>query len=135
MLSSRMSKRNLWIDRGGSILLEALLAVSIISISLVLIIQAYGTTLKASFLTVDYSRAILLAENYFAQMLFMKEVVEPKSADEQEFFEGFALTVEENKPDINPVGELNQVMLHLTWKTGQKTRDLSFETFFLKDKK
>ena len=57
----------------GSILLEALLSVLIISVSITTIIQSMVSSLRATVFSVDYSKATLLMENKMNDLIIAHE--------------------------------------------------------------
>ena len=113
--------------RGGSFLVEAILAIVILSISLTLIIQSLMTSLKAAALSADYTRALLFIDDKMFDLIKDRYITAPKS-DENSFSEEgqkyrYQLTTERGATEIN------LVKLVVSWVYGRRENDVSITTF------
>ena len=70
MLKKIISKKN----RRGSILLEALLSVVILSVSMTVIIQSMTSSLRAMEYSANYTMAIVLLENKIIDLILQNSV-------------------------------------------------------------
>lgn len=116
----------------ASFLLEALIAVSILSVSLVIIIRSHVAALRSQALAQSYALASLLLERemtglvqngYLASDLRQTKRLSPP-------FEAFEVSL-----STKPAGSsynfenLNEADVVLSWTTGQKSQKLSASTF------
>jgi hypothetical protein len=116
----------------GSFLLEALIAVSILSISLVIIIRSHLVALQAQVFAKDYALATLLLEREMMEIV-ENGYLEGNSDQErtlEEPYERFTFSlkiVEVGKEEA--FDKLNEAQLTLAWKEGSKAHQLSVSTF------
>lgn len=115
--------------RKGSLLLEALLAVVILSVSITLIIQSMIASLHAGAVSADYSQAMILLENKMAESL-QKPSIESGLVQEGRFeapFGKFGYALESESLEDQP--NLNKVHLEVIWKNKEITKSLALETY------
>ncbi len=118
----------------GSLLIESLLGVVILSIGLMVVIQAFLTSVHATTYAVDYSTAALLGENKISELKqkgFIKDGFEEENFF-SEPFEKFQYRVKSsNIKDGSEDGPLNLVEVLLSWTSGHKSNQLSVSTYLL----
>ena len=128
----RLSIPNCLKKKKGSFLAEVLLAVSILSVGLTVVIHALLSSLRATVYTRDYSLAIILMENKMHELLqkgFIASSVKEENAFEPPF-ERFHYELETQPvASIEPEGFLNKVFLRCFWTSGKKTKDISLTTY------
>lgn len=116
----------------GSFLLEALIAVSILAISLVVIIRSHLAALQAQGFAKDYAIATLLLEREMMEAVengYIASGINEKRNLEKPY-DRFEVSLK-----TAPAGgeyyfdKLNEVNVALSWKSGQKMRTLSASTF------
>lgn len=115
----------------GSFLLEALIAVTIAAVSLVVIVRSHLGALQAQVFAKDYALATLLLEQEMTELVengYIKSGINStKKLDKP--YDRFSFTLK-----TAPAGgeyyfdKLNQVQGALLWASGQKTRSLSAST-------
>lgn len=119
----------------GSLLIEALLAVVILSTSLSLILQSLVASLRASVYSVDYTQALILLESKMNEALMKGKSPEGSSEEgnfpephERYFYvlKAQALTGEDEE-------NLDQLMLSISWNTKKKKNNISLETYLFKE--
>jgi len=131
-----MKKINKKIDNWkGALLLEALLAVVIISVSLTLIVQSLLSSLRAAVYTSGYTEAVFLLDNKMFELI-QKGFVDATLEEEgrfQEPYEAYAYRVDINNIDDNDsIENLNEVLVEVTWERGGQKRGLSAVTYLSK---
>lgn len=121
----------------GALLVEALLAVMILSIGLTVIIRSLMTSLRATSYTADYSMAVFLLEDKI-NGLMQNGFIEDGHSEEENLeapFEKFVYRIEaHNIKDADKPGNLNQVELSLSWPSGRKMRKIFLTTYLLNQK-
>ncbi len=121
-----MNKKNI----KGSLLLEALLAVVILSVSLTLIIQSMTSSLRASVYGADYTLAIILLENKMFELLNKglpssseRETIEVPFSSNSYHFSADA------RPLSSPGSKIKEVDAALTWNSGKRKNNISLTTY------
>lgn len=123
----KLSKNN------GGLLLEALLAVVILSVSLTLIIQAMTSSLRATVYTTDYSTALLLMENKLVELMLMN-AEDISTGDDVEFAEPnerFQYSVATSDLSTEEAEGVNNVTMEVSWKSGSRNNNVVVETYVL----
>ena len=120
------------LNRKGSLLVEALLAISILSIGLTLIIQSFLSSVRATVYAADYSLATILLENKMSDLIEKGFIGD--SIDEEGFLEGpnekFRYHLEtHNMETQGGSANLNQVKLSILWSSGRKTNSILLTTY------
>lgn len=116
--------------RKGSLLLEALLTVVILSVSITLIIQSMTSSLRASVYSADYTKAALLMENKMFELL-QDGFIESGRRVEGSFdkpFEKFRYLVTTKAESRESLSKINNVDMEITWNTGSKENRISLQT-------
>ncbi|OGX23961.1 MAG: hypothetical protein A2787_02520 [Omnitrophica WOR_2 bacterium RIFCSPHIGHO2_01_FULL_48_9] len=127
MIFSRHSK-------SGSILVEALLTIVILSVGLVYIIQALTSSLRTVSLTKDYSTAVALSENKMFDLLrkgFIKAPLE-ETKNFSKPYDGYRYRLDVKK--VSPASaeeKRNTIVLQVFWGSGSKERNISLTTYLL----
>jgi hypothetical protein len=117
----------------GSLLIEALLAVVILSASLTLIVRSQASSLRALVYSADYSLALFLAEDKLYELI-------------QQGFLGQSLVIHEEGAFLEPNDRYRYVVdasqksedsqifreltLQVSWPAGSRDRSLSLRTYF-----
>ncbi len=115
----------------GSILIEALLSVMILSVSITLMIQAMTSSLRASVYSADYTKAALLLDNKLQEIFETQTIPSGKnetgllSAKDDQF--KYLLTPA-SLSDENLQG-INEMDLEVNWKSGEKTNRIKLKTY------
>jgi hypothetical protein len=115
----------------GSFLLEALIAVSILSVSLVIVIRSHVAALQAQIFAKDYTLATLLLENEMIQVIERGVIDRDMNATRnlEKPYERFTFSLRTEAAGKEYVFEgLNQAQLTLSWKEGNKPHKLSAST-------
>ncbi len=111
----------------GFTLIEVIVAFTILSISLVMVMQLFSAGLKASRASCDYTRAVIYAKN------IMEEISGSPVQDSGEFEDGFFWEADaipyENSQGM--VSNLLQIKVKVLW-TGFLNRDKVIELVSLK---
>ncbi len=117
----------------GSLLIESLLVVMIVSVSLTLIIQALVMSLRAIIQTADYSVVMFKVEDKMNQIirkgLFDQSFDDVIKNDRKEKFK-YTLqenTLEGEEGDL----KLKEISLDIAWQAGKKENQLSLVTYLL----
>lgn len=118
----------------GYVLIEALLATVILSVSLTLIIQSFLSSLKASVYSAGYSTAVLLLENKMSELM-QRGFVEESFSEEGTFlepYEKYEYAIKTEQISDEPSSEmLHDVTLDVFWKSGKKKNKISLTTYLL----
>ena len=116
----------------GSLLIEALLAITILSIGLTMIIQSYLSGFRAALYTQDYSTAAILLENKMVNLMQVGFIGE--SVDEEGVFPEpygkfrYRLETRNAKNEVG-TGSLNEVLLRVSWASGKRNNAMSLATY------
>jgi Tfp pilus assembly protein PilV len=120
--------------RQGVLLLEALLAVMILSVSLVVVIQSLSMSARSVNYSLEYLRAVTLLEN---QLFFLTRASEEDAAapvdgplprPHQEFYYRGSLRP---VPDRDQ-GILRQLEMEISWGRGESRKRLPLTTYVLR---
>ena len=119
-------------SRKGSILVEVLLTVVILSVGLTAIIQAMNTSVRGVYHTTGYTTAVLLAENtMFAHL--SKGFVRAGFQETKNFappYSAYRYYLQaRNAPDEGSAGKKNEVTLTVLWGRENKEKKLNLVTY------
>ena len=122
------------INQNGSLLLESLLAIVIVSVSLTVIIQALVSNLRAMERSSSYLSAMVSLENKMNALIYkclrhqpLKESVSFDSSDDP-----YKYSLEEHNIDGDEkTAVLKEVKLISSWKEGKKDQRMSLMTYLL----
>ena len=137
-----MNRKKREYKRKGSLLLEALLSIIILSTSISLVIRAMTSSLRATRYSADYTEAMFLLENEFFDILSEGFVVADEQGEKrlEEPYEKYSCSIEseEFEDAIMPTsGEDIPVILEvgsdISWKSGRKENKLTIQTFLFED--
>jgi len=110
-----------FLTRKGFLMVEVLLAIIIISVSLTVIIQSLGSTLRASILQGEYSLATILAENKMFDVLI--KPVSELNLDEGVFedpFDRYSHALEIDSFEAGDTEGIDVVSLEVAWPKKKK---------------
>ncbi|MCK5580303.1 MAG: hypothetical protein KAJ18_03430 [Candidatus Omnitrophica bacterium] len=118
-------------NRNGSLLIEALLAIVIMSVSLTVIIQSMTSSLRATVYSLDYSKAAFLAENKMFDILCVSDEggAGTREGSFKEPFEKYRYRISSKELPDTQNDSLREVNLDVSWGIGKKTRELSLKTY------
>ena len=115
---------------GGSVLLEALLSVVILSVSITIIIQSMMSSLRAAKYSEEYIQAIILLENKMTEIIsrrILKEEVREEGAFSE--FGGkyeYLLTA---TPLYGGDEGLSSIAIDISWAKAKRKKKISAHTF------
>ena len=116
----------------GSILIEALLTIIILSVGLTVIIQSLTSSLRTLGLVANYSTAILLGENKIFDFI-QKGFIKASFKEEKNFSEGSAAyryQLDVHKiPQAPATDKKNEVVLAVSWGAGSKEKSIALTTY------
>ena len=115
----------------GSILLESLLAIVILSVSITLVIQAMTASVRAGRDSSSYTQAVWLMDNKMTELM-EKRFIAPGLREQGHFPEpweryNYILTTQPVNSDEQSI--LNHVMLTVFFQSGKKKNSLETETY------
>lgn len=114
----------------GSLLLEALLATVILSVSIVFIIRSMATSAQATAYTVNYTRAVMLLDNKLFEVLRdakQKSIVDSGSFDSPDA--NFAYRIDAELVKAEGTKNLEKIDATVSWKLGNKRQQLPLSTY------
>ncbi len=117
----------------GSILLEVLLSVAILSISITLIIQSMMTSLRATVASNEYTTALSLLENKMSDLI-AKGTIAAGLSQEGNLpapYQQYQYSLKTQKLDDRNQKNINKVHLQISWLSGQNKRKIVLETYLL----
>lgn len=127
-------KAKQWGRRGkqGAVLIEVLLAITVLSVGLTFIIHAYLSSLKGTVYAEDYTTAIILLENEMSGLM-QKGYIETGLDEENNFpapYERFRYHLT-TKGVLEGEGQpfLNEVVLRCSWASGRRKNNVAITTY------
>jgi len=131
-----MIKRNFHaaLNKRGSLLLEALLSVIILSVSITMIIQSMTASLRAVKYSIHYTKASILMENKMVGLL-QKGAAEPGAGESGDFdfpYENYQYSLSVEPSDAGTGDDhikLSDVQLRVSWMAGGKEKGVSVGTY------
>lgn len=119
----------------GSILIEAILSVVILSVSIALIVQSLSSSVRSSVYSYEYTTALSLLENKMFDLL--KDGFIKKDLKEEEDlpppFERYRLAVETKEPESDQETEelknISEVHVSTSWDSGRRKNSISLITY------
>ena len=117
----------------GSLLIEAMLSVMILSVSLSVIIQAMTSSYRA----LQYSGQYLLSLNVIENELFtlLMKRTSPQQLEEkreEEFF-GRIYTITLGASDEDESDSLTRIKIKTEWNSGRKKNNIFYDTYLFKE--
>ncbi|MFH1360892.1 MAG: hypothetical protein ABIJ41_07695 [Candidatus Omnitrophota bacterium] len=116
----------------GTILMEVLLTITILSVGLTFIIRSFITSLRSSVITSDYSTALLLVDNKmhkYLQSIFVEDGIDEKDSFEEPFEKyHYELTTQQAAQE-GALSALSEVALKAGWTSGQKKNSINVMTY------
>ncbi len=119
----------------GSLLMEVLLAISILSVSLTLIVHSFLSGLRASVYTKDYSIALSLLQNKLFELKQKNPVSDSldESGDFDEPYQKFKYHLKtESLDETQSLNGLAKATLDVSWVSGKSKKDISLSTYLFK---
>lgn len=116
----------------GALLIEVLLTIAVMTGGLVLIIQSFVASLRASVYTSDYSLAILLTQNKMTELLQLGSVKDSlhEEGSYPEPYEKFQYDLKtKNINEDSETGFYNQVDFLVSWRSGKREHKILVTTF------
>ncbi len=119
-------------QNSGSVLLEALLTIVILSVGLTFIIQALSSSLRTMSLITNYSTALLLAENKMFTVMQKGFITGPLQEIESfsEPHTQYRYELDVRKGSSSPTEKKNEINLQVVWGSGLKEKNLLLTTYF-----
>jgi len=121
------------ISHRGMLLLEAIFAIVILVTTLSVIIESLVSALRATVITADYSKALVLADQVMAGLMRQRfidatfqEEADFSAPDEQFHYE---IKTQKMPVEDNAGAGLNEVQLTVSWKSGSKEQNISLVTW------
>jgi len=125
-------------DTKGILLIEVLLGVVIISVSLTMIIASLMTSIRASVFSEDYSRAAIILDNLFFDLMVTPDPFFLSSSlgeDCGQPFDGYQchITTEDSFELFGQeaLEGLNKVSATVSWPSGMNRKEISSQTLVL----
>lgn len=113
----------------GTILLEVLLAMIILSVGLVVILQSLSASLRAVVLADDFTRAALLVESQMAEKLIMNDFSLNNSGKDLDGRFSYRITLE-TPQDLPSQMDVREAQAVVQWPSGIRIQDLRLVTFW-----
>ena len=131
-LSKRQQSHSTKDNPAGSVLMEAILSVAILSVSLTLILQSLTTAMRSTVYCLQFTQAIFLAEDKMFEIL-RKRFIKTNLSEEGSFpdpYDNYQYHLETNKAHLEDwADEINQIDLHLSWTSGKRKNTLPVVTY------
>ncbi|MCB9771465.1 MAG: hypothetical protein H6754_02820 [Candidatus Omnitrophica bacterium] len=116
-------------NQQGAFLLEALLAVMILSVGLVGLIRGLLSSLNAAKESERYSRAISVGENALLDVIRLNGKSTASVISLENDFEDFSAEImSQPSGDLQIPGVLREVKLHITWPGAIKNKEINATT-------
>ncbi|VAX36078.1 hypothetical protein MNBD_UNCLBAC01-978 [hydrothermal vent metagenome] len=119
-------------NQKGSLLIEILLVVVILSVSLTLIVQSLLSSLQVVRYNAEYSKAVMVLDNKLVQLMQYKKL-DSFFKDDNEFLKeenGYQYTLEEEEVEQDgKITGLTKIKLGVSWPSGNKKRILNLSTY------
>ena len=120
------------LNKKGSLIVEALLTISILAVGLTFVIRSYVSSLRAAAYTADYTMAVFLLENKMHDIRLTGDI-NSGAVQEENFpapFEKYSYRLQAN--DAAGSGEpnsLKEIVLAVMWASGLKSNSVSLTTY------
>ena len=119
----------------GSVLIEALLTVSILAIGLTVVIQSFLSSLRANVSVRDYSIAMILLESKMSELL-LNGFIDDNVIKEESFmapYQKFRYQLQTHTANLTTTNaDLNEVQLKVSWLSGHKRNSIPATTYLFK---
>ena len=126
----KMSELKFKKNKGGSILLEALLSILILSVSIVMINQSLTASLRSLVYTEDYTQALIHMENQIFNFMYLGFIENNQSKTiDVPGDSRFSLAMNSRPASLGQDMKLNKMDLTISWKSGKKKNSIVFETY------
>lgn len=120
----------------GSLLLEALLSIVILSVSVTVVIQSMASSLRAAVYSVDYTKALFLLEDTMFGLM-QEGFITPGISEERTYpapNEKFRYVLKTEPNDEPGQENINKVELSVLWETKRRESAIKLETYILNAK-
>ncbi len=119
--------------RRGSLLIEALLSIVILSTALTFMIQAMTSSLQAMHYGAGYTTALILLDNQMCDLLRKRTVASAfsETKDLTESAVTYHYTLQSGSWDAATDQGINQVDAKIAWRSGKKDNTISLSTLLL----
>lgn len=117
--------------RKGSLLIEALLSVVVLSVGITMIIQAMTSSLRAATYSTEYTKALILLENKMFELI-QKGIIQTGKNEKESFpapYEKYESNLITKKASAENASELNEVLLEILWRSGRKNNRIQLTTY------
>lgn len=120
----------------GSVLIEALLSVVILSVSITFIIQSMMASLRATMYVGDYTTAIFLMENKMTELLQKKYTQAPltETGTVSDQLKDYQYSVKAESIDASEEHGVDDVQVEMFWQSGKKENRITVNTYVLWEK-
>ena len=119
-------------NKRGSLLMESLLSIVILSVSLTLIIQSLTSSLRSVVYSAEYTNAVMLLENKMFEIIKQGFIQKDLRQEEQlsEPNERYKILLETgNVVSGNLPSSMNEIKLSIVWNSGRRTNNISLVTY------
>ena len=120
-------------NENGSLLVEALLSVVILSVSITLIIQSMASSLRATVYNGEYTNALFLMENKLFDIV-RKEKLDARMIGERQFdapFEKYQYSLTTEPVTETEDSHISNINVGISWQTGRRDNHIEVDTFAL----
>ena len=122
------------LNKQGSFLVEALLAIVVLSVGLTLITQSFLSSFRASVQSTDYSTAMLLLDNKMHDLMLRGFIEDGLNEDAAfpEPYQKFHYHLEtRNMKESGGLAFLNEAKLNVSWFSGKRINNIPVVTYLL----
>ena len=126
------------IKTAGFSLLETLVAVMVLSVSLVVILQLFSSGLKAGNLSENYTHALYYAQNKMEETLICNNFEEGDMHGTIDGDFSWSVNIRWIEPEIddtNRVLDMFDISVRVTWKRGEGEKSVELNTIAIAKKK
>lgn len=113
----------------GSILVEALLSVVILSISLSIILQSMIMSLRANAYSSEYTLGLILAENKMAELFSDSLEIGRQEGSFEQPFNRYGFVRETKETSESNLESLRELELAVNWKSGRRNNNIKLTTY------
>ena len=116
-------------NQKGSLLLEALLSVVILSVSISVMIETMTASLRSTVYSADYTKVIISLENQM--VAYLEQTGGSHSLEQERADDKFQYSVKTSSLDKEDQKNLEQVKIEALWNTKGKNNILSVDSYHL----
>ena len=118
----------------AAVLVEAVVSIVILAVTATVLIEALTGAFKNTTLNADYAKGLLLLDNQMSQLTrtaFLEKDLGPSRSFPPPY-DRFEYSEKTTASALDPSGELREVHLQLSWKSGRKENEITLTTCLLK---